>query len=44
MHGVSEVHLTRKKVGTQKNVMLISRIVPYNCDIFVWNWSKTMNI
>ena len=27
-----------------QNVNVLTNIVPYNCDIFLWNWSNAMNI
>ena len=37
--------LTLKRLGHFfQNVILFSNVVRYKCNIFIWNWSNTMNI
>ena len=38
-------HLTLKRLGHFfLNVILFGNVVHHKCDIFIWNWSNTMNV
>ena len=40
----SRTSLTPKRLGHFfKNVILFRNVVHHKCDIFIWNWSNTMN-
>ena len=40
-----ENELTPKWLGHfKKNVILFRNVVQHKCDIFIWNWSNTMNV
>ena len=37
--------LTLKRLGHFfQNVILFSNVVHHKCNIFIWNWSNTMNV
>ena len=36
--------LTHEQFGSFSKCNLFSNIVPYNCNISVWNWSNAMNL